>query len=383
MQPITNRLVTRDRKIRNSNNQEFYVEQYVGNRTVQRRPYNLPTKNVITKHVLRRGTDAKSPLNGGPNYYSINGLRKVLGGSSVYDPYRTYAYHKAYMDFIEDVRGDESQLLELFAEARKTAETISNRAVWLLSFTERLIGITKLPKKAARKALAILERRIPKSRRRRRRRRYIKLIKDPAALFIEYRWVYATAAADMYNAATFLDTFRPKVEGKGRSGRREYDVETNKSTGTYPTIEINSYEFRMVAKVNALVAVTNPNLFALRQMGVTNPIATGYNLVKFSWLVDWFSTFGDWLSSWDALLGLSITNPSNMRFEKIVTTRSKKEWYSARRSYNYYAMSGESIGVFRDTGLGPGPSVMLRPVGPISLTRGATAISLLIGYLRG
>lgn len=376
--PVIKRLKTWDRRGTNVNGASYVYEAYVGNRTVQGKPYNLPTQNKISHRKVNRGTDPSSSLNGGPNYYSVNGLHSPV--ADTWKVYRDYAYHKAYMDFLDSVRGERSQLLELMAEARKTAETINNRCEYLLRFTERLVAITKMPRRRARKALAILNRRLPKKPKKRRIR---KLLKDPAALFIEYRWVYATAAADIYNSATFLDRFEPSVDCKGRSGRREYRIQKTNGSGLYPTVETIQHSYRCVAKVQSLAAVTNPNLYLMSQLGLTNPVSTAYNLVKFSWLVDWFSTLGDWLSSWDALFGISLTNPNHMWFASCKTQRSKKEWAGApHRKYMYYAMSGEWIDLTREVGLGPGPKVMVRPVGRISLTRGATAVALLIGYLR-
>lgn len=61
---------------------------------------------------------------------------------------------------------------------------------------------------------------------------------------------------------------------------------------------------------------SNENLISLASLGVTNPLLIGWELVPFSFVVDWAFPVGNWLESLDALLGYGLSYTSNTLFSK-------------------------------------------------------------------
>lgn len=56
--------------------------------------------------------------------------------------------------------------------------------------------------------------------------------------------------------------------------------------------------------------VDAPQLPDFAGMGLTNPLQLGWELIPFSFVVDWFLQIGDWLSSFDATVGLTFASGS-------------------------------------------------------------------------
>jgi len=64
-------------------------------------------------------------------------------------------------------------------------------------------------------------------------------------------------------------------------------------------------EHNVLRSVRVIIGVRPKNFVAgkLSELGVTNPPEAVYNAIPFSWLVDYFTSFGDWLSVLDTSLG--------------------------------------------------------------------------------
>lgn len=54
--------------------------------------------------------------------------------------------------------------------------------------------------------------------------------------------------------------------------------------------------------------VSDPLMYSAARFGVTNPASTVYNLIPFSFVLDWFANVGDWISSLDAGVGLEFND---------------------------------------------------------------------------
>lgn len=63
-------------------------------------------------------------------------------------------------------------------------------------------------------------------------------------------------------------------------------------------------------KVRLDYTLENPFVATLSQVGVTNPAALVWELLPYSFVVDWFSPVGNWLSAFDAALGWSFKGGS-------------------------------------------------------------------------
>lgn len=143
--------------------------------------------------------------------------------------------------------------------------------------------------------------------------------------------------------------------------------------------QFDNMNWRVGAKLQADVLRTNENLSLWNDMGLVNPVAIAWELVPFSFVVDWFYPIGRYISSITDLLGYTVQNPQRVwraqlegirayRFPAVVKANEGTATYRAFRMERY--LDGPSMKLQR-----------LRAPGKVSAVRGFTAISLLLGTL--
>lgn len=289
-----------------------------------------------------------------------------------------HAYNRAYNRLQESINSNSAQLGANLGELRKTAETVNNRLYWVFNESARLEH--RMRKKLARW----------KKRKRWKYRRYVQIAKKNrvsptvAGMFIEYRWVYESTAKDIHSAVNFMQNFSPTVHVLGRD-KATADRRLLKTTDDGPTASRRITTGKQVDRVRLRsdCAITNPNLFWAQQMGLTNPAGIAYELMKFSWLIDWFVTLGEVINSWDDRLGLSFSNSCMVIHREMLTDRQDAYWTkNPYKIYSFRASTVKRVMLEREPSLGPGPFLLVRQIKGPSLVRGATAIALLLQLFR-
>lgn len=135
------------------------------------------------------------------------------------------------------------------------------------------------------------------------------------------------------------------------------------------------WDTKVSVRLRADVRISNPNLYLASQLGLINPAQWINEGVRFSFVVDWFSNWSDWLGQLTDRAGLEMTN--------VLMTTKIWQHYSARNS-------GPSVFVNDDWELfslvrrvGAFPPVKLRfEYETPNWRRGLNAISLLLIQLR-
>lgn len=139
---------------------------------------------------------------------------------------------------------------------------------------------------------------------------------------------------------------------------------------------------RLRVKCGANYSISNPILWKASQLGLTNPIAVAWELIPFSFVVDWFSTLGEYINQISDTMGVEIINPWYSHVCEI--GQSTYHEYGVRIGEDYVtlvpfdkfiALQGLYVG--RELGL-PGVTLKVRLPKQASIARVSTAISLLL-----
>lgn len=139
-------------------------------------------------------------------------------------------------------------------------------------------------------------------------------------------------------------------------------------------VETRHYQEQMGADIG----VSNPNIWLANRLGLINPLALAWEVVPFSFVVDWFANLNDVIASYSDFYGLTIKNAYTSSLKR-VTYRSKRYQQSSGFSETW---SSEYVGVGR-VGAIQGPVLRMRPAKATSWVRGLTASSLLLQGLKG
>lgn len=164
-----------------------------------------------------------------------------------------------------------------------------------------------------------------------------------------------------------------------KSVQDESFFKTTPSPSYRSTISSVKSSFHMQAKVR----IDNPNLYMLNSLGLVNPLSVAWELVPFSFVVDWFVPVGNFLSGWSDFLGLQLTQ-SFTTGKQVVTSRVL-DYYTDEITNPSDAVIRQfvlqSVYVKRNPGIS-GPVIQTKPLKAPSAVRAATQCSLLLQVLR-
>ena len=186
------------------------------------------------------------------------------------------------------------------------------------------------------------------------------------------------------------------IELSVRFARMENDIQEIKSTllasgekvnslekseaGRYPLIErrLDNLEKRTDKHGNEIDAVASA-----AQFGLTNPLLVAWEVVPFSFVVDWFLPVGDYLEGLTSLHGLKLSETSLTVHRMVKGTSTFIPGPESVRN-NFYRKLGHTTYdqylIERTLGLPSLPLPKLEP--PFSVVRGLNAIALLRQLLR-
>lgn len=103
-----------------------------------------------------------------------------------------------------------------------------------------------------------------------------------------------------------------------------YSKQTTKVVERLSTGQYNGMmEYNVLRSVRIKIGVRPKNfaLSKLSELGVTNPPEAVYNAIPFSWLLDYFTSFGDWLSVLDTSLGWSFADKWEESWRVVATSK--------------------------------------------------------------
>lgn len=296
------------------------------------------------------------------------------------------------------VKDQKVNLFQAYAErdqtARLLASTVTRITKSLLSLKKgnfvqaaRELGIVVSKRRARRARQEFRTRRPPKGKKTKRERESQVSRKARNDKFISQSWLelqygWLPLLNDVYGAGQALaqSQFREVINKTSRSQyQKSSDVlVTFPGGGSKDTITRNSettikYVVYFGSSSNSPSGLTH----TLAQVGLTNPLLIMWELMPFSFVIDWFLPIGNYISSLDATLGLTFIGGSKTIFTRSTTKGTRSLSSSASpTSYGSVTDFWEEVKVTRSA-LTTWPETSLPSFkNPVSFTHAANAIAL-------
>lgn len=322
-------------------------------------PYRLEAGVAMTSYADAGNEDA--------GYYAWGGVNSQ---PSEWSGVQTDIHNKCYDKFVAKVRETRAQLGPSAAEWRQSEKMIRQRS-W------QLIQAARYLKRGYPfeffKELGMLHRR-PRGLPRRSDP------KDAANLWLEYHFGWEPLVKDIYSAVDVLQSPLPtthKVMARKTSEWMELKWDQKDSYSSTVRRLRGKFREQMIARIE----VTNPNLFTATSLGLTNPASILWEIVPFSFVVDWFIPVGSFLSSFTDFLGVAVTEQSQTKSWRYTSHYQLTTiWPPWAPPVVDPPKDAVAWCVDRTTTI-TGPALALRPIKVPSVSRAATAISLLIQQL--
>jgi len=196
--------------------------------------------------------------------------------------------------------------------------------------------------------------------------------KQFASNYLEFHFGWSPLVGDIYSASNVLQEPIKSPFPRG-SAKVPSSFLTRTTPPYWPGFDQSAGVAR--CRMGCEVRVNNPNLWLLNQLGLVNPAVVLWEIVPFSFVVDWFVNVEQFLSTGTDFLGLTVTNSWTSTSMHYTATQ-----YSSS-PYHGGTVKCEVTSVNRTLGLTL-PSLALRPYKVPGWRRAASAISLLVQGLK-
>lgn len=125
-------------------------------------------------------------------------------------------------------------------------------------------------------------------------------------LWLELNFGWAPLYEDIYRA---IQVFGQEVPTRKITTRARESLEFSQTGGQGTNWRTWSYGlgYRRIQLGGNIVAV-NPNILLLKQLGLTNPAQVAWDVVPFSFVIDWFLPVNKFLGSLDSQLGVTVAD---------------------------------------------------------------------------
>lgn len=278
---------------------------------------------------------------------------------------KSVAISIAMSRFVELARGDTASLGETFGEVGQALDMIGNRSRQLWNAWSALVnGRFKEVYRSLNLDASGINRHPGADLRARSKQR----AGDYGGAWLEYWFGWSPLVNDMQVSLAIISGSKPlshdKVMGRAKT-TDAYRLVTQPYGRDY-VIESGTCVVRV--RVQARVTVSSQPRLLASQLGINNPPLTAWNLVPFSFLVDWFVNVSQFLDSWNWLDGLKLTDA----FHTVSFEGSDKYTYGTD-----VIVDEKFFRVQRAIGMPAMPLPTLRIPKRLSPTRALTSVSLL------
>jgi hypothetical protein len=341
--------------------------------TVPKRQEPSPIRSEKgTSVLLYRGPKRNPSLP--PSVYVVgvennDAWRAVMQENQILDPTIAMVQNKAYERF-KNALGDTAELGQSLAERKQAVNMIVDR------LTALRLGYLDLRKGRFDDFLRRF--RLRETGRVKRRSRWTRP-RDASNLWLEYHFGWSPLLSDIYNGIRIIESPFEQPRTIRGTDTRPFEMEAPKSD-FIPHFSVG--KVRVSMRLQADYVISNPNLYRATQLGLTNPIATAWELVPFSFLVDWFIPIGNFLNSYSDFYGVTFSNAFTTRY---FSFRGKSYGYYHRnpdfQTDDTVIVYNEAMKFRRTLGLVT-PVVYPKIFQGFSVTRAATSIALLLAVFK-
>jgi len=253
---------------------------------------------------------------------------------------------KVTTKLLSKIKGQSANLSELFAEREKTAKMLGDTA-W--NFINCFLALKKGDFPAAARHLGVPPRRRAQSR---FSKDYMKRGAVAAAngwLALKYGWqplmedIYGSceALAKRNEGPAYVTTsYKAQLTEPFKSFNQTHDGGTH-----YTTTKVKGKTETFFRQSVTYYKSPSP-ASALSKLGITNPTLLAWELIPYSFVVDWFLPIGSWLGTFDATLDLTfhsgyetIFSRCQATYEKTVTGKYSNyvdDWFQYARMNDIY-----------------------------------------------
>lgn len=165
--------------------------------------------------------------------------------------------------------------------------------------------------------------------------------KDAPNHWLEYSYGWVPLVQDVHDALEFNSNNEPIVHlAKRVRQRRKFVRISGVSRGNvYWTTTTDFTQVHRVS-VGADIKIANPTLGFLTQFDISNPASLAWDLMPYSFVVDWFIPVGDWLRMQQARVGVTFVNPYTVHKSYIRYVSKVVGDGDACRTQDFFALLG-------------------------------------------
>lgn len=193
--------------------------------------------------------------------------------------------------------------------------------------------------------------------------------KQAAGQWLELQYGWLPLVGDVYTMLNFNQPIRNIIYGVGRNSET---LEYKKDIFAVSRFDVN-VNYWCVVKYGASVHVSDPALAFGQRAGLINPSVVAWELMPFSFVIDWALPIGDYLDNLTATVGLAFSNPyrSHQCYIEVTAIQDKKILNRGSTPARYTGYARET---YRNIVPFPSPSLSFKnPISPLHL---ANAIAL-------
>lgn len=214
------------------------------------------------------------------------------------------------------IKDQEVNYAVALAEGRKTVDTVVDAAKAL---TGAIRGIKKGDMRAAQRALSV----VPNMKNRRKARGR----DEVTGRWLELQYGWLPVLSDVYGTVKDLDKgFLREPRYSATYTTRERESYKHSAQNGYVYWEDTNVEVDHLCKVRLDYTLEGVDLSLATRSGFTNPAEIAWELVPYSFVVDWFVPIGEYIQTLDTALFSTFRGGTVTKVTEIRTTGSLKEY---------------------------------------------------------